>query len=291
MSTSRDRMNRPSDPRDIKHGREIPTATYSDQPYIVKTDDGAWLCCVTTGVGREREPGQTVATMHSMDLGRTWSAPVFVEPADGPEASYGVMLKVPSGRVYIFYNHKTDNIREIPAEPSAWFPGGVCKRVDSLGYFVFKYSDDGGRTWSARRYPIPVREMDIDRRNPFGGRIRYFWNVGKPFIHDGAAFVSLHKVGGIGEGFFFVVDGILNNDGDARQFGWGRYSPHWRGPSRFSHRGAVAPDARELLRIGSDFHGEIRSVRVYDRTQRISEAIGAYRYGLSSWLKHAIGMN
>jgi hypothetical protein len=202
-------MNPTDDWRNIRNGREIPTASYSDQPYIVKTDDGAWLCCVTTGAGREGEPGQTVATMRSTDMGRTWSAPTPVEPADGPEASYAVMLKVPSGRIYIFYNHNSDNLREIPSEASEWFPGGICKRVDSLGYFVFKYSDDGGRSWSARRYPIPVREMDIDRRNPFGGKVRYFWNVGKPFVHEGAAFVSLHKVGGIGEGFFTRSEGVL----------------------------------------------------------------------------------
>ena len=159
--------------------------------------------------GREGEPGQVVTTMRSTDQGRTWSQPLPIELPGSPEASYAVMLKIPSGRVYIFYNHNSDNIREIPSEPSEWFPGGICKRVDSLGYFVFKYSDDGGLSWSARRYPIPVREMDIDRKNPFGGQIRYFWNVGKPFVHAGAAFVSLHKVGGIGEGFFTRSEGVL----------------------------------------------------------------------------------
>ncbi len=66
--------------------------------------------------------------------------------------------------------------------------------MDSLGYFVFKYSDDGGRSWSANRYPIPAREMDIDRKNPFAGKIRYFWNVGKPFIHAGAAFRNTRRL-------------------------------------------------------------------------------------------------
>ena len=202
-------MNSPSDSRNIVAGLEIPTISYSDQPYIVKTDDGAWLCAVTTGVGKEGEPGQIVITLRSTDCGHTWSPPVPIEPPGSPEASYAVMLKAPSGRIYIFYNHNSDNVREIPSEPSEWFAGGVCRRVDSLGYFVFKYSDDGGRTWSAQRYPIPVREMDIDRRNPFGGQIRYFWNVGKPFVHDGAAYVSLHKVGGIGEGFFLRSEGVL----------------------------------------------------------------------------------
>ena len=84
-----------------------------------------------------------------------------------------------------------------------------CYRVDSQGYFVFKYSDDHGRSWSARRYKIPVREMAIDRENPYGGEVRYFWNVGKPFVLDGAAYVSLHKVGGLGHGFFTRSEGVL----------------------------------------------------------------------------------
>jgi hypothetical protein len=43
------------DNRNIRTGHEIPTETYSDQPYIVQTDDGAWLCAVTTGrAGRGR---------------------------------------------------------------------------------------------------------------------------------------------------------------------------------------------------------------------------------------------
>ena len=202
-------MNPNQDTRNITTGLEIPTISYSDQPYILKTADGAWLCGVTTGIAEEGSPGQIVATMRSTDQGLTWSPPVFVEQPGGPEASYAVMLKSSFGRIYIFYNHNTDNVREIPSEASDWFPGGVCRRVDSLGYFVFKYSDDGGCTWSAKRYPIPVREMDIDRKNPFQGKIRYFWNVGKPFVHAGAAFVSLHKVGGIGEGFFLRSEGVL----------------------------------------------------------------------------------
>jgi hypothetical protein len=201
-------MSSPSDPRNIVAGLEIPTSTYSDQPYIVQTDDGAWLCCVTTGAGREGDPGQIVTTLRSTDQGRTWSDPVAVEPPDGPEASYAVMLKAPSGRVFVFYNHNTDNLRAVKADNPP-YPTGLCARVDSLGYFVFKYSDDGGRTWSPRRYPIPIREFAIDRANADGGRIRYFWNVGKPLIHDGAAYVSVHKVGGFGDGFFTTSEGVL----------------------------------------------------------------------------------
>jgi hypothetical protein len=198
----------PVDLRNIRTGWEIPTLTYSDQPYIVKTDDGAWLCAVTTGAGREGAPGQIVVTMRSTDHGRTWSKPVEVEPPTGPEASYAVLLKTPGGRIFVFYNHNTDNLREVLADDPP-FRGGKCKRVDSLGYFVFKFSDDGGKSWSPHRYPIPIREMDIDRRNAYAGKVRFFWNVGKPFLHAGTAFVSVHKVGGFGEGFFTRSEGVL----------------------------------------------------------------------------------
>jgi hypothetical protein len=197
------------DGRNIRNGLIIPDETYSDQPYIVKTDDGAWLCILTTGAGREGQSGQYVAVTRSTDQGRSWSALTPLEPPGGPEASYAVMLKVPSGRVFAFYNHNTDNIREIKTDVSSWSPTGTIKRVDSQGYFVFKYSDDHGKTWSAERHPIPIREFEIDRNNVYKGEIQFFWNVGKPFILDGAGYVSLHKVGGFGEGFFTSNEGVL----------------------------------------------------------------------------------
>jgi hypothetical protein len=196
------------DSRHITAGSEIPTEYYSDQPYIAKTDDSAWLCVVTTGAGHEGQSGQHVVTMRSTDRGKTWSDPVDVEPSDGPEASYAVLLKAPGGRICCFYNHNSDNMREVIADDPP-FENGTCRRVDSLGYFVFKYSDDHGRTWSEKRWPIPVREMAIDRENAYGGKVRFFWNVGKPFIHDGAAYVSLHKVGGFGAGYFTRSEGVL----------------------------------------------------------------------------------
>lgn len=197
-----------ADARHISAGREIPSEGYADQPYIVKTDDGAWLCVITTGEGREGQSGQHVVSMRSTDHGRTWSKPVDVEPASGPEASYAVLLKAPSGRVYVFYNHNTDNVRRVIAAKPA-YPDGFVARVDSIGHFVFKYSDDHGRSWSARRFSIPMRDFEIDRNNAYGGKLKFFWNVGKAFIHRGAAYVPLHKVGGFGEGFFTSSEGAL----------------------------------------------------------------------------------
>lgn len=194
--------------RNIISGSVIPNEGYADQPYIVKTNDNAWLVVLTTGKGVEGATGQHVITSRSMDQGKTWSPAVDVEPSNGPEASYAVLLKVPSGRVYVFYNHNTDNIRRVKAD-SPPYKDGWCPRVDSLGHFVFKYSDDHGKNWSTDRYEIPQRDFEIDRKNPYGGKLKFFWNVGKAFSHNGVGYVPIHKVGGFGEGFFTSSEGAL----------------------------------------------------------------------------------
>ncbi|MFA5192477.1 MAG: LamG-like jellyroll fold domain-containing protein [Verrucomicrobiia bacterium] len=192
------------DPRHISNGWNIPSEGYADQPYIVTTDDGAWLCVMTTGVGVEGAGGQHVVSMRSTDQGRTWEKIESIEPADGPEASYAVLLKVPYGRVYAFYNHNTDRVREVKREDK-----GVYKRVDSLGHYVFKYSDDHGRSWSAKRYDVPLREFECDRNNVYGGKLRFFWNVGRPLILGDAAVMVMHKVGAMGQGFFAQSEGAF----------------------------------------------------------------------------------
>ena len=191
--------------RNIANRRRIVGSGYADQPYLLKTDDGAWLCCVTVSSGQEGDPDQHVQSSRSADQGRTWSDPVRVEPKEGLENSYAVMLKTSSGRIYIFYNHNTDNVREV-----LWHDrSGSFTRVDSLGHFVFRFSDDHGRTWSLRRYEIPVREFRCDRENVYGGAVRFFWNVGKPFFRNGTAYVTLHKVGQMGAGFYQQSEGVL----------------------------------------------------------------------------------
>ena len=196
------------DRREIGTGSLIPDEFYADQPYVVKTNDGAWLCVITTGKGHEGDGGQHVISMRSTDRGKSWEKAVDVEPSDGPEASYAVMLKTPGGRVYVFYNHNTDRVKQVIADKPAYVDGFV-KRVDSLGHFVFKYSDDHGRTWSGERYEIPQRDFEIDRKNAYGGKLKFFWNVGKAFRYKNAGYVPLHKVGGFGEGFFTSSEGVL----------------------------------------------------------------------------------
>ena len=206
--TTKGKAPNPGDQRRTQFGNEIPSEGYCDQPYVVECNDGAWLCVMTTGTGHEGDPGQHPITLRSHDLGQTWGEKASIEPKDGPEASYAVLLKVPSGRVYAFYNYNTDRVPAVKCEEGSSYTS--FKRVDSLGDYVFKFSEDGGLTWSDRRYNVSVREFACDRNNIYYGKIRFFWNVGRPCIRaNSEVIIPLHKVGAMGEGFFAQSEGAF----------------------------------------------------------------------------------
>jgi len=191
--------------RHIETGHEIPSEGYCDQPYVVVNGDGSWTCVMTTGCGHEGQSGQHVVATISQDQGKTWSDLYDIEPANGPEASWVMPLRVPgTGRIYAFYTYNKSNQREVKT-----VHGTTYDRVDSFGVYAYKYSDDYGRTWSADRYEIPMRTFEIDRNNVYGGEVQFFWGVGKPFVHNGKAYVVASKVGGFGPGFFTSNEGVL----------------------------------------------------------------------------------
>ncbi|MCF7854147.1 MAG: exo-alpha-sialidase [Candidatus Pacebacteria bacterium] len=193
------------DVRHIETGREIPSEGYCDQPYVVVNADGSWTCLLTTGVGHEGASGQHVVAAITGDQGKTWSQLYDIEPATGPEASWVMPLRVPeTGRIYAFYTYNKENQREVKT-----VDGGTFNRVDSFGTYAYRYSDDCGRTWSTERYEIPMRLFECDRENAYAGNVMFFWGVGKPFTHKGAAYVCASKVGGFGTGFFAQNEGVL----------------------------------------------------------------------------------
>ena len=195
-----------SDWRNIDLGKAIVGKGYADQPYLVKTDDGAWLCAVTLSRHIEGSSDQHVATFRSLDKGCSWEPEVRLEEPDSVENSYSVLLKTPGGRIYIFYVRNSDNVRQIPYhdDRTKYFT-----RVDSLGHYVFRYSDDHGRSWSRDFHDIPIRNFQCDWNNAFQGKIRFFWNVGRPFVLDGRVYLPLSKVGEMGNGFYQQSEGAL----------------------------------------------------------------------------------
>lgn len=194
-----------TDMRRIGRGWEIPCEGYCDQPYVVQTDDAHWLCVMTTGPGAEGDSRQHIVAVRSADCGKTWSKPVDVEPHGPPESSWAVPLRVASGRLYVFYVHNSENIERLPG-----FGEDRRHRVDSLGHYVFRFSDDHGRTWSEKRYRVPIRAMDIDRNNGYGGAVQFFWGVGKPLVHGHTVYIGVAKIGDFNQkGFMAESEGIF----------------------------------------------------------------------------------
>ena len=183
------------DPRNLSNGLHIPCKNYCDQPYVVVTSNGAWVCTLTTGKGLEGQPGQHVVSTVSADQGKTWSEPVDIEPETGPEASWVTPLITPYGRIYAFYTYNGDNIVTLPNSDKR-------VRADTHGWYAFRYSDDGGATWSAQRYRIPVRVTDVDRGNPWRGEVCHFWGIDKPKVKEGKVYFAFTKLGK-----FFMLDG------------------------------------------------------------------------------------
>lgn len=189
--------------RNINNGLEIPSERYADQPYIVITPEGDWICTLTTGRGAEGEPGQHVVATISKDKGRSWSELIEIEPADGPSASWIVPYITPYGRIYGFYTYNGDNVH--------------LGRDDTHGWYCFRYSDDGGRTWS-RRYRLPMRVTACDRNNgtkeSVGRLVQMFWGIDKPSTVDGRYLCwAFTKLGRYflqeGEGWVWRCDNIL----------------------------------------------------------------------------------
>ncbi|MBM3891285.1 MAG: LamG domain-containing protein, partial [Verrucomicrobia bacterium] len=98
------------------------------------------------------------------------------------------------------------------------------------------------------------------------GRSECSWNSDKGLLKPGALQHVVIAVDGGPKIITFVVDGILCDGGDDRQFGWGRFSPNLRTPT-----GAAT------LKIGS----AIQSLRLYNRALRTSEAVGNWRAGFA----------
>ena len=202
-----------TDPRNFDTGRLIPDESYCDQPYIVVTRDGNWLCTLTTGTGREGGGGQHIVATISADQGRTWSPLIDIEPASGPSASWVVPLLTPGGRVYALYNFNGDRV-VVPQ-----FPNVKHRRDDTLGWYAYKFSDDHGRTWSERhRLPMPI--ADVDRGNEWQGKVQLFWGIDKPVVVGGDVIFGYSRLGGFfqekGEGWFYRSDNVLTERDPAK---------------------------------------------------------------------------
>jgi hypothetical protein len=203
---------RTNDWRNFDNGRVIPDEGYCDQPFVTVTQEGHWICTLTTGRGREGDPGQHIVATTSTDQGRTWSPLVEIESAEGPAASWVVPVLTPGGRIYAIYTYNGDGVK-VPE-------GKGSQRNDMLGWYVFKYSDDNSKTWSAQRYRLPLPLAAVDQANGLQSGVQLFWGIDRPSVvgHDIVfGFTRLGKyLSEEGEGWFFRSDNLLTEPDPAK---------------------------------------------------------------------------
>ena len=183
-----------NDSRNIAQGIRIPHhGLYADQPLIVITPTGNWVCCLTVAPGGEGSRGQHVVAIRSTDGGKTWGDVIDIE-STAVGGNYVTPLLTPSGRIYAFYS------------PSARMEPPP-KRDDVQGYFCYKYSDDEGQTWS-RRYWLPIRDSawDLQREALRANKPMWCWAIAKPIIDGNDVFLPFSITDGIdGNGAGWIV--------------------------------------------------------------------------------------
>ena len=84
------------------------------------------------------------------------------------------------------------NYQNITIDPVTKKP---LPREDMMGGFFLKVSDDGGQTWSEKKYQIPVRKTKIDIGNEWNGTVQMMWLVDKGFQSGNSAWVAFTKIG------------------------------------------------------------------------------------------------
>ena len=169
-----------NDPRLVSNGNLLPTLNYADQPRIIICDDGSWLAVLTTSSGTEHAHMNNIISTKSYDQGKSWTDPINVEAPGVPQSSWAVPLKVPTGRIYVFYNYnkyRLSGIEGVYSDP-----------------FAYKYSDDNGNTWSDQRFEVPIRKTKIDYENHTNGKHQFFWSIGKPVVTEQAAYITFTKI-------------------------------------------------------------------------------------------------
>jgi hypothetical protein len=96
------------------------------------------------------------------------------------------------------------------------------------------------------------------------GRTECSWTSDRDTVSPGKPHHVVATVDGGPKIITFVVDGVLCDGGDERQFGWGRFTPNLR-----EVNGAAS------LQV----HPSVQRLRIYNRALRTSEAVGNFRAG------------
>ncbi len=125
-------------------------------------------------------------------------------------------------------------------------------------------SGKGLRLTTSERFTIKLAMSD--------GQKESVWDS-DPGTHEGTLKVGVwqHVAVTVDSGpklITFVVDGVLNDGGSIRQFGWGRFDPE-----------LTDVNGANRAKIASNLFGELKAFRIYNRDLRTSEAVDNFRVG------------
>ena len=110
-------------------------------------------------------------------------------------------------RVHAIYMWNGRNITTLPS-------GERCSRNDDMGGFALKFTDDGGASWSAQRWPVPLRVTAIDRDNTYAGKVALIYGGSRHLHVGGQTYIPFNKFRyccaetNVSEAFALVSDNI-----------------------------------------------------------------------------------
>ena len=213
----------PPDWRFLPNGRLMLQDQYLDQPQCAvwappPPSNKRWVCTIARNSAPEGNFGEHSEVLYSEDAGATWVSGMRLEAEGSCTNSYGNIGLTDFGRLYVIYNMNLRNVTHLPS-------GKPITRDDELGFMVWRYSDDGGSTWSQDRHTIPLRSTAVDRNNSFNGATQIFWSVDQ--IKRTRAGGALHAYTKIGtymqsapEESFLLLSANVNEERNASLVTW-----------------------------------------------------------------------
>ena len=209
-----------ADWRALAEGRLMLQDLYLDQPQcaIWPGPPRRWVCTIARNSAPEGHFGEHAEVLFTEDQGLTWVTGIRLEPPGAPTNSYGNILVTPFGRLAVVYSMNLRNVTRFPS-------GQPFTRDDELGFMVWRFSDDGARTWSPDRYVVPLRNTSIDRHNTFNGSTQIFWSVDRiTATRQGGSLHAFTKIGtymqSAPEESFFVLSPNLLSERNASAVAW-----------------------------------------------------------------------
>jgi hypothetical protein len=128
------------------------------------------------------------------------------------------------------------------------------------GQVLVDARDPSGKGWYLRISNKKTLEILLH-----DGRTQSVWDCDEGMLKPNQSHYVSVIVDGGPRIIAFVVDGVLNDGGETRQFGWGRFNPFLQSVSE-----------AKMVEIGHEVKGEVNQVSIYDRAIKVSEAIGNY---------------